>query len=475
MLLSILLSLFALIGYGQNEIDSLLNLARYEIGRIHFMGAENYLNEVEKIDSLNPEHLYLRSEMKLLMGENDFHSYVEKLRNIGADKYYHIMKLKYAVFTGLSEAEGMLEKYFAYYPDNEEIKFAKWLLDLDRGKYEYCMQHASDISKGTVFTFAPYLALYNISWDRNYKNAIHYMDTVEQIIGREFYGSMYREYLHILSDTDGTAVDTGLTELPFAWCESGVGFYMIDNKGDSLKIELDTGSGMNLMTVHDKSLGERTAGSDILTIENGISFGYMEKPADLYFKKSTFSVPAYENLIFGYFDGQFLKADGCASPFVFKNRALHMDPINEKVYLFDRETLEKYKNENRDRIEKVPYIVRNGWIYIPCRINGTEVLMFVETGSRDVNFNRISLDALGLESYAGFIEWRGQDYPIDKVDCILEIGSIKYEVKGGLVTDRVHGNLLYGLASAGDIGPVFMNNFAFTIDVFNQQIIFKIN
>ncbi len=37
--------------------------------------------------------------------------------------------------------------------------------------------------------------------------------------------------------------------------------------------------------------------------------------------------------------------------------------------------------------------------------------MQIETGSRDVNFNKLSLEALGLESYASSIEWRGEDYP----------------------------------------------------------------
>ena len=137
--------------------------------------------------------------------------------------------------------------------------------------------------------------------------------------------------------------------------------------------------------------------------------------------------------------------------------------------------MENYINENSDRIEKVPYIVRNGWVFIPCKINGVEVLMQIETGSRDVNFSTIAIPALGLESYACSIEWNGQDFPIDKVDCILEIGKIKYEVKGGLVSDDVFANWYYGLATAGDIGPFFMNNFAYTIDIFNQQIIFEIN
>jgi hypothetical protein len=301
------------------------------------------------------------------------------------------------------------------------------------------------------------------------------MDTVEQILGREFYGSKYRDILKVLADTEVLNHNKGVTELPFVWCGSGVGFYMIDEKGDSLKIELDTGTGYNMMTVHDKSQGEKISGTDVLVVKDGISYNYMEKPADLHYKKSKFTIPAYENFIFGYFDSQFSKADGCTSPFVFKDVALHMNPISEEVFLFDNESLDKYLKENEGKLETVPYILRNGWVFIPCKINGTEVFMQIETGSRDVNFNTLALDVLGLESYASSIEWRGQEFPTDKVDCILEIGRISYEVKGGLVTDNVYANWYYGLAAAGDIGPIFMNNFVFTIDIFNQQIIFEIN
>ncbi len=458
----------------QNENDSLLDKARSEIGTFSFRNAENLLKEVEKTDLLNPELLYLQCEMKLLMGDDDFLNYFEKLRKTGADEYYQVMKLKHAIFIGLTEYETLLEKLFARYPDNGEIKFVQWLSELDKGNYEKCMATASDISNGTIFKFAPYLALFHASWDRDYKNAIMYMDKVEQVLGREFYGSRYREILAVLAENEVINSTKGITELPFAWCGSGVGFYMVDEKGDSLKIELDTGTGYNMMTVHDKSLGEKISGSDVLVVKDEISYNYMEKPADLHFKKSKFAIPAYDNFIFGYFDSQFFKADGCTSPFVFKDRAIHMDPINERVFLFDAQNLDKYLKENEGKLEKVPYIVRNGWMFIPCKINGKEVLMQIETGSRDVNFSTIAIDALGLETYPGSIEWNEQEFPIDKVDCILEIGKIRCKVQGGLVSDTVFANWFYGLATAGDIGPFFMNNFVFTIDVFNQQVIFEL-
>jgi len=472
---SISICLFTSSAFGQSEIDSLLNKARENIGTFSFRRAENSLKEVENKDSLNPTLIYLHSEMKLFLGDDDFLNYLEKLQEIEADEYYQVMKLKHAIFIGLTDYENLLEEYIVKYPENGEIKYIRWLSQLDKGNYEKCMANTREISNATIFKFAPYVALFNVSWDKDFENAILYIDTVEQIIGREFYGSRYKEILKFIAKNEVINHNNGVTELPFAWCGSGVGFYMIDEKGDSLKIELDTGTGYNMMTVHDKSQGEKISGTDVLVVKDGISYNYMDKPADLHYKKSNFAIPAYENFIFGYFDSQFLKADGCTSPFVFKDRAIHFNPIDEKVFLFDKENIEKYLKENQAKLEIVPYFVRNGWIFIPCKINGTEVLMQIETGSRDVNFSTIALDALGLETYASFIEWNGQEFPIDKVDCILEIGKIRYEVQGGLVSDRVYPNWYYGLAAAGDIGPIFMNNFVFTIDIFNQQIIFEIN
>lgn len=475
LLLCISFYLFTNYVFGQSEVDSLLNIASKDISTFSFRRAENSLKKVESIDSLNPRLIYLHSEMKLFLGDETFLDYLNKLHEIGADEYYHVMKLKHAIFVGLADYENLLDEYVLKYPDNGEIKYVRWLSSLDKGNYEKCMVSAREISNSTIFKFAPYIALFNISWDKDIKNAILYMDTVEHIIGREFYGSKYREILNVFAENEMINQDSGVTELPFAWCGSGIGFYMIDEKGDSLKIELDTGTGYNLMTVHDKSKGENISGTDVLVVKDGISYNYMEKPADLYYKKSNFKIPAYENLIFGYFDSQFFKADGCTSPFIFKDRAIHINPIEEKVFLLDKENIEKYISENKAKLEMVPYIVRNGWIFIPCKINGTEVLMQIETGSRDVNFSTIAIDILGLETYASFIEWNGQEFPIDKVDCILEIGKIRYKVEGGLVSDKVYANWYYGLAAAGDIGPFFMNNFVYTIDIFNQQIIFEIN
>ena len=97
--------------------------------------------------------------------------------------------------------------------------------------------------------------------------------------------------------------------------------------------------------------------------------------------------------------------------------------------------------------------------------------MMIETGSRDINFNSLSSEYLGLEPYESTLSWNGEDYPVKKIDCKIQIGSTSYEVKGGLISDFVLGNWYYGAGSSGDIGPDFLKNQAFIIDQFNNRFI----
>jgi hypothetical protein len=261
-------------------------------------------------------------------------------------------------------------------------------------------------------------------------------------------------------------------KLEYADCGPGMGFYMTDSKGQSIKVELDTGTSGGLFTIHSDSVGRNLAGKDTMTIEDGISYNYMEGPEDMHYKLVSFSEPPIDNFLTGYFKGSFTKADGCFSPFIFKGYALSMDPVKRTAFLRTEEALDSYLAGLDDYVA-VDYVIREGWIYIPCRINGREVLMMVETGSRYVNLNSIAAKRLGIEPYKSTIKWRGQDYPVEKIDFTLEIGRLKHEVKGGMVSSFVLGNTYYGLASAGDIGPDFLRNYAFTIDPFGKRIIIE--
>lgn len=112
-------------------------------------------------------------------------------------------------------------------------------------------------------------------------------------------------------------------------------------------------------------------------------------------------------------------------------------------------------------------------MFIPCEVNGKNVEMILETGSRDVNFNSLAARRLGLESYEGFVKWNGEDYPVTKLDTEIKVGSFVYTVNGRHKTNFVLGNLAYGLGAAGDVGPDFISSFVFTIDPFNKQIILE--
>lgn len=460
---------------GQTEKpDSLLSLAREHLAVMQYSKALKELNKIEEADSLDPVVLYLKSEVYLILGMDKFIDYSEKLINTGHKEYSDIIRVKQSLFLGSSGFKGLYDEMKSKYPENKELDYCLWLYQLGNGEFESCRKSAPALSRDIIFGFAPYLALYYHSWDLDHSLSLQYLDTLEMIAGN-FYASKNRPVLSFLSEREADPdKKSGSCDLPFSWCGPGMGFYLIDEKGDSIKVELDTGTGYGLMTIHDIKKGESISGRDVMVVENGIQYNYMDGPRDLHYKESNLTIPEADNFLFGYFDGQFSKADGCASPFVFKNQALHMDPVREKVRLFDRDGLNRYKQENKEIIEVIPYYVRNGWIYVPCTVNGQEVLMMIETGSRNINFNNLSINALNLNSYSSTILWNGKDYPIDKVDCTVEIGRIKYEVSGGLVSEFVLGNWFFGVASAGDIGPDFLRNFTFTIDPFNQEIIFEL-
>lgn len=468
-ILSLLVALGCLCTSG-HEQDSLINNARNHISMMRYSDALKSLRVVEQSDSLCPDMLYLKAETYLIFGMPEYQAYFQKLANTDRSDYVDILNLKYLQFIGSKEFDGALEQARIKYPDHPEVQYCQWLRDLQMGAFESCRQKAHGLSSPMLMRFLPYLAMHYHAWDRDHGLALQYLDTLENMVG-EYYGSKYRPVLNLLSRQGITPSEKDVMELPFSWCGPGLGFYLLDSKGDSIQIELDTGTGYGLMTVHDLEKGKSIAGEDLLTIENGIQYNYMGKPQDLHYKQVQLSNPDYKDLILGYFNGKFTKADGCASPFVFAGHAMHMDPLNNSVWLRSRDNLENFLRDYPGQADKIPYEVRNGWIFIPCRVNGHEVKMMIETGSRDVNFNPLSVDYLELQPYDGVLAWNGKDYPMKKVDCTLEIGSFRYAVKGGLVSDFVLGNWYYGLGSAGDIGPEFLRNYAFIIDPFHQQFI----
>lgn len=459
--------------YGQSaKTDSLLQLARENIADMKFSKAMKQLNLVEESDSLNAGMLYLKAEVYLITGNDKFFAYTDKLARSGSKEQVSILKIKHYLFIGSTAGDSLRDRLGINYPINPELNYCDWLDRLNSGEFNYCKKTASSVSNTILFKFAPYLALYYHAWDRDHQLALQYLDTLENKVGN-FHQSKYREILELLVDQSPFSQDQGVVELPFSWCGNGMGFFIIAENGDSIKIELDTGTGYSLMTIHDLMKGQSIAGKDIKVVKNGIRYNYMDSPKDLYYKSTKLSHPQFSNFLFGYFDGQFSKADGCTSPFVFKEYALQMDPIKKKVFLRSHENIDKYIQQKSGEIEIIPYQLRNGWIYIPCKVDGNEVMMMIETGSREINLNKFSVRALGIESYQSTINWNGKDYQVEKLDCTIEIGKITHTIKGGLVSDFVLGNWYYGQGSAGDIGPDFLKDYVFTIDPFHRQIIFE--
>ncbi len=472
-LLIITLLTISTLALAQQQM-SLLDSARFELRKMHYSKAFKKLNSAKlETDQQRIEHAYLKAEVYLILGRTKFHKQMQILDSLGADEYADILRLKHALFIGAGSYDSLVKIFTKKYPRNHEIKFCHWLNKLDKGAYEYCKKSASKISEKILFGFAPYLALYNVAWDKNHKEALAYLDTMEMITGK-FHQSKYRKLLEINSNLKCETSTKAIIEMPYAKCGPGIGLLIEDSNGDTIKMELDTGTGYGWMTIHDSLTGQALPGIDTVTIKDGIWYNYMDHAEDFNFKLTSFNKPFYKNILVGHFNGKFSKADGCFSPFFFEKHALQFDPIHQKAYLRTEKNLEQYKQQNKHKITTVPYSVRNGWIFIPCKINDKEVMMMVETGSRDVNFNEFSTEYLNLNVYESSIEWRGKDYPTKKVDCTITIGdNIHYQVNGGLVSDFVLGNHYYGVASAGDLGPEFFKNFIFTIDPFNREMILE--
>ncbi len=456
---------------AQNEI---LDSARIYLGQEHFSKAFKKLNSIESSDpKILIQKFYLKAEVYLILGREKYFSCYEKLDSLGAKKEVNILTAKQAILLGDENSGKLVSEAQKHDPDNPELAFCRWLLALSSNDLKYCKAHAGTISKKILFAYAPYLALYYKSWDINPSDALAYLDTLESLRG-SFYESKRRVMLELILENHQSIDTTDCMEIPYTDCGPGMGIILTDKDGNKISMELDTGTGFNLMTVHDSTKGASISGEDLITIEDGIQYNYMAKAEDMHYKNARFHQPQCDHLFLGYFKGQFSKADGCFSPFVFHNKALKFDPKNKKAWLLSQKAIESYKKENRSKITLVPYQLRCGWIFIPCKVNGIEILMMMETGSRDVNFNMLASQYLGLEVWDGTIKWRGQDYPVKKTNCLLQIGDkIKYQVKGGLISDFVLGNWNYGQASAGDLGPDFFRHFTFTINPFDQEIIFE--
>lgn len=449
-----------------------LEKARNEIAAFRINAALAQLDTVLMMEPLSLEANYMKAEILLFSGSQSYKKYMSCLEELNSIEECTVLRIKEAILIGKAEASEMLHRGLATYPGNGELRYTEWLFDVDNNGIGERAGEAGKLSEGILIKPLPWIALYGYARDTDAALALKYLDTLD-LMSVTTFQSRDRPLLELLARHPKASGIAGEKEMEYADCGAGMGFFMYDSRGNKVKMELDTGSGSGLFTIHSDSIGDTLDGMDLLSITDGIWYNYMEKPADIHYKAVDFSKPAISNIITGYFAGSLTKADGCFSPFSLGACAITIDPLNKMAWLRDSIALDKYLNDAK-QYAQAEYIVRNGWIYIPCRVNGTEVLMMVETGSRDVNLNRISAALLDIEPYQGSIPWRGSDYPVTMADFTLEIGDIRYEVKSGLVTDYVLGNKYTGLGAAGDIGPDFFRNFIFTIDPYGKRLILEL-
>lgn len=451
--------------------DHHLEKARRAIETFRIAASLAHLDTVLMTNPQSVEANYMKAEILLLSGNRGYKRYITTLEQMKASEELTVLRIKEAILIGDHKAPSLLEKGLAEYPGSDELRYVEWLTDIDKNGFFDRAGEAQKHSNAIIVKPLPFLALYGYSRDIDPGMALRYLDTLDAMSVTTFQ-SKDRPLLELLTGLPKASGIVGETEVEYTDCGPGMGIYMTDTKGNKIKMEMDTGSGSSLFTIHNDSTGSALEGEYLLTIADGIWYNYMEKPADMHYKIADFSNPSIRNVVSGHFAGSLTKADGCFSPFSLGKCAITFDPIDKRAWLRDSIALEIYLSGLNDYTQ-TEYIDRNGWIYIPCKVNGKEVLMMVETGSRDVNLNMISAPLLDVEPYQGTIQWRGADYPTTMVDFMLEVGDIEYEVKSGLVSDFVLGNKYTGLASAGDIGPDFFRNYIFTIDPYRKRLIIE--
>ncbi len=446
------------------ETESALNL-----GDIRFA--------ITKIDSLMkvfPENNYLKYFYGTILvnyGSAKVYDIIDSLRNKGDLVYSDLLELHIDVMIGDRSTRERLNKKLEEFPDNNELRLLDWIVKLDNGDFENTEATLGEIRKITPLKYLPLLAIYYHSYDRDYRTALKYLT----MLRNESIYKMEKDFnrLSCLQDRNiHYDIDSSFT-VKYEQCGAQPGMQFVTENGITLKIGFDTGTNGYGFTIHNKSLGDSLEGKQIYSIEKGIQYNYMSAPADVIGKLINLKTPRAENFLVEYFEGGLTLADGVFSPLLF-NAAVTINSKEEVVTLHNRDSLEKYiASLSKESFTTVPYKVRKGWMFIPCEVNGKKIEMMLETGSRDVNFNSLATRRLGLESYEGFVKWKGEDYPVTKLDTEMKVGNFSYAVSGGHQTNFVLGNLAYGLGAAGDIGPNFIQNYIFTIDPFNQQIILE--
>lgn len=464
-----LLTLATDIGAGQNgESD------RYEQSLRRGDLASGFQQLTARIanDPNNARLQYLKGEVLLLRGAADAVEILEiinTLRQSGEAQYADILALKTSLLLGTDDTAVQLARCEARYPSHPEVRLVRWLYRLDRGDFEWAASHY-DFQTEILFPWIPLRALMCEAVDRDYATARQYLHQL-----REISDLQYHRLDHLLAAQPAglpMVQKTPAYQVRYLDRLPVQGIWMTDAAGNDIAMTVDTGTSTHGVTVHSDSAGQQLQGEIQYINEDGIKYNYMDSPADVTGKSVDFRSPPIQNLLVEYFAGRFRTADGCFSPLIFRNRALTLDPFKKEAWIRDATGLQEYLDSLEDsQYTTVDYILRNGWIFIPCTVNDTRTVMMLETGSSDVNFTSLSARKLGLNPYESTIDWRGKTYPVTRVDTEIAVGEFTYMVRGGLVHAFVMGNNGYGVASSGDIGPLFLQHYVTTFDNIHQQVI----
>jgi len=424
------------------------------------------------------ELLGLAGEAHWLTGSPAVLAIVDSLRGRGAAVDAAILELKVDLMLGRPGADGRLAALAALARehgesgDHPEARLVRWLSDLDRGQWERCQQTATSVADAIRSAWIPHAALLLHATDRG-PAAVAVAESLLTARGMRHFGKLRRK-LAGGAVWSGPCAVGGTWELPYADCGPQMGWRMRTAGGREITVSLDTGTGTGLLTIHSLAVGESLAGPEVLRLEDGIWYNYMPGPVDVVVKSVQFADPPLADRPVEYFDGGFSLADGCISPFALPGVAITVDPQAKRVWLRDRSDLAAYlQTVDPARSTSVAYVRRGGWIFVPATVDGHAVLLMVETGSREVNLNRLAAERLGLPLRDGTLRWRGKDHPVKRADVTVTVGDFVHHSPDALVDDFVLGNNWYGLACAGDLGPEFLRGFRFTIDPFAGQLVLE--
>lgn len=456
---------------SQNDESTLLSE-----NLIHNLEKGSLRQAITELDSLRTVYpnnnyvKYLLGTIYIKAGSVDIYNILDELRDNNDKKYSGLLNLQIDMLLGDQTVEQKLQA-LKDSANHKELSLMKWLLDLDNGGFNKAEKSLTEIRENTLLKYLPLQALYYNAYDRDYKTALKYLsrlrDSSRYNLEKDF------QRLSILQKENFSFEIDSVLSVKYEQCGAQSGMQFVTASGKKLRMAFDTGTNGYGFSIHQKTLGDSLNGDLVYEVKEGIQYNYMAKPADVKAKLVDFSTPALKNLLVEYFDGRLTIADGVFSPLIF-NSAVTINSDSKTVLIRNKKAVEDYVNSiPNHKYTTVPYKLRKGWMYIPCEVSGRKIMMMLETGSRDVNFNSIAVKALGLKTYESTVEWRGKDYPVTKLNTDIKVGDFTYKVSGGFKSDFVLGNLGYGLACAGDLGPDFIKNFIFTIDPYNKQIILE--